>query len=524
MKKSLVMQFHSRLVVARPRHETTCNSGPGRFAGVQWVAVPARFPDRRDQIGSALPKLGSEAASGSAVARRTDWKAVWAVECSRPMFALAIAFALLPGLTRVAAGDFQGATHLMPFEEDTIAYSKAKADSAVERLQRRLDAGQTTLPYDANRGYLPALLRELGIPVSSQMLVFSKTSLQRERISPRNPRSLFFNDEAYVGYIPGAHLLEISVADPKLGGVFYTLEQKQVLSPKFTRNDQCLECHASAKTMGVPGHLVRSFETDETGVIDFSTGASLVNHRTPLSDRWGGWYVTGTHGSQLHRGNLVGREAFAKQITEPNHLGNLTNLSRFFDPSPYPQGGSDIVALMIFEHQAHMHNFLARLTCEATISQAQYGHLNYLKAKVDSFLKYLLFTEEAPLSAPIQGSNEFAAEFARRGPKDQHGRSLRDLDLQTRLFKHPCSYLIYSDAFKQMPSNLKAQILKRLHEVLSGREAAPEFGSMPRQSKQAIFEILADTTKDLPEFEAFRGSPAGASNSKPKATVNEASR
>lgn len=192
---------------------------------------------------------------------------------------------------KLIGDDFQGATHLMPFEEDTIGYSKIKADSAIEKLQARIDSGASSFRFDTKLGYLPSLLKELGITPSSQMLIFAKTSLQRERISPQNPRSLFFNDEAYIGYIPGAPVLEIAVADPKLGGVFYTLEQKEVAKPKFARNDQCLECHASAKSMGVPGHLVRSFETDETGVIDLASGTSLVNHRTPLSDRWRCWPI-----------------------------------------------------------------------------------------------------------------------------------------------------------------------------------------------------------------------------------------
>ena len=135
---------------------------------------------------------------------------------------------------------------------------------------------------------------------SSQVLVFSKTSFQRERISPQSPRAVFFNDEVYVGYVVGSPLLELATVDPKLGWVFYTLEQAEVEKPKFVRTDQCLECHASAKTMGVPGHLVRSFATDDDGVVDLATGTSLVNHRTPLEERWGGWYVTGTHGNQLH--------------------------------------------------------------------------------------------------------------------------------------------------------------------------------------------------------------------------------
>ena len=164
-----------------------------------------------------------------------------------------------------AQSDFQGSTHMVSFEEDTIDYNRAEAHDPVAQLQQRLAKGELKLAYDERLGYLPAVLAALKVNTSSQLLVFSKTSLQRERISPQTPRSLFFNDDVYVGFIPGAPLLEFSTADAKLGGVFYTLEQNETAPPRFVRNNQCLECHASSKTMGVPGHLVRSFATDSLG-------------------------------------------------------------------------------------------------------------------------------------------------------------------------------------------------------------------------------------------------------------------
>ena len=203
----------------------------------------------------------------------------------------------------------------MPLDEDAIGYTKSEPDSAISRLQKKLDSGSATLQWDEKFGYLKDVLKMLEVPESSQMLVFSKTSLQRERISPENARAIYFNDDVYVGWIPGAPLMEISVADPKMGGVFYTIEQQKLERPVFKRTDQCLECHASTKSMGVPGHLVRSFATDEDGVVDLITGTSQVNHRTPFEERWGGWYVTGTHGDQIHRGNLIGKKAFERQKT-----------------------------------------------------------------------------------------------------------------------------------------------------------------------------------------------------------------
>jgi len=399
-----------------------------------------------------------------------------------------------------AQGDFQGATHMMPFDEDAIQYSKSPDSGPVARLQQKIEQGTIHLDYDKKFGYLPALLAALEIPPSSQMLVFSKTSFQRERINPKSPRAVFFNDDVYIGYVVGSSLLEVSAVDPKLGGIFYTLEQKPAEKPRFVRTDQCLECHASAKTMGVPGHVVRSFTTDENGVVDLNSGTSLVNHRTPFSERWGGWYVTGKHSNQVHRGNLFGEMALAQEKKEPNHRGNIEDLAPFINVSQYPAASSDIVALMVLEHQTHLHNFITRLNYEATVALQQYGHIRYLKNILDAFVKYMVFAEEAELIAPVQGSQEFSRAFTQLGPRDSKGRSLRDFDLRTRLFKHPCSYLIYSDAFNQLPAVVREEIYRRMFDVLTGKDDRTVFDSLSRASRRAAREILAETKADLPAY------------------------
>lgn len=398
------------------------------------------------------------------------------------------------------ASDFQGATHLIPLDEDVIGYSKAEPDSAISRFQKKLDAGSASLEWNDKFGYLPALLSAFDIPVSSQMLVFSKTSLQRERINPKNPRAIYFNDDVYIGWIPGAPLIEISVADARMGGVFYTIEQKKLERPAFQRIDQCLECHASTKSMGVPGHLVRSFATDEDGVVDLVSGTSQVNHRTPFEERWGGWFVTGTHGEQTHRGNLVGKAAFEKHVEDPNFAGNLKELSKFINADKYSSPGSDIVALMVLEHQTHMHNYLARLNYEATIALKTYGHVNYLRSIVDGFVRYLLFVEEAPLTAKVTGASTFQADFEKLGRKDSKGRSLREFDLSERMFKYPCSYLIYSEAFDSLPSPVKEKVYARLFDVLTGKESSEAYEALSSDSRRAILEILAETKSDLPDY------------------------
>ena len=406
---------------------------------------------------------------------------------------------LFPQPTR-ADGDFQGSTHMLPFDEETQNYSKAQPDDAIARLQKLIENKQAALRFSEEHGYLDSVIARLKIPKSSQVLVFSKTSFQRDLISPGTPRALYFNDDVYIGFIPGSPLLEISTADPKLGGVFYTLDQKIEARPKFVRQDQCLDCHASARSMGVPGHLLRSLKTDASGVAELSSGISEVNHRTPIEDRWGGWYVTGKHGDQIHRGNLIGAAAFEKQEKKPNYLGNLSDLNQFFDVSRYPQKSSDIVALMVLEHQTHMHNFLARLRYESEQKLAAYGHINYVTNIANSFLKYMLFTEEAPLTSAFAGDSTFAKDFAKRGPFDSKGRSLRQFDLQTRVFKYPCSYLIYSKAFDALPLQMKDYVYQRLYDILTGKDTSEEFAEITRKTGREILEILVETKKDLPSY------------------------
>jgi hypothetical protein len=414
------------------------------------------------------------------------------------LLACAVMLAFCPASSR--AEDFQGSTHSLPYEEEPIAYSKQTPEDPIAQLQGRIDRGEVKLPWDDSFGYLPAILDTLGIAKASQMLVFSKTSLQRRLITPQNPRALYYNDDVYIGFIPGSSLMEIAAVDPKLGSVFYTLEQEKVRKPKFIRDADCLRCHGSSRSLGVPGPVLRSIATDESGELDGANEAEQVTHFTPLSERWGGWYVTGQHGAQTHRGNLVGEEAFTRHTAEPNALGNLSDLSRFFDRSKYVAPGSDITALMVLEHQAHMHNYLTRLHYETRIMTETYGHIRYLKNQVNEFLRYLLFTEETPLTAPIAGDADFAKHFAAQGPRDSKGRSLRDLDLQTRMFKYPCSYLIYSPAFDALPEMMRGHLLQRLHDILTGKDTDPQFAKVRAEDRQAVLEILRETKSNLPAY------------------------
>ncbi len=366
-------------------------------------------------------------------------------------------------------------------------------------LARRLAEGQTQLSYDDRLGYLPALLRELELEPSSQILVFSKTSARKYEVSPKVPRALYFNDQLSVAYFPGTDI-EIAATDPALGVAYYRLEHVKKDRPQLVRDDRCLECHISSRTFGVPGWLVRSFLTREDGDFDPLGGKPMVTHRTPLAERWGGYYVTGQHGSMVHLGNLFGTEAIARHSREPAANGNIMDLSPYFDVRQYLGPGSDIAALMVLDHQVCMLNLLVRLRFETEAALRDGQSIRAVEPTAEAVLRYLLFVEEAPLSAPIKGSGNFTARFSQQGPTDPRGRSLHQLDLQTRLLKHPCSFMIYSDAFERLPEPARRHLYRRLWDVLNGDDVAPEYRRIPAETRQAIREILTATKRDLPVY------------------------
>ena len=400
----------------------------------------------------------------------------------------------------VLAEDFQGSSHPMPFDEAIIGYSAQTPNDRIAKLQAQIASGEVMLRWDEEFGWLPALLDALKIPKSSQMLVFSQTSLQRRAITPRNPRAIFYNEDVYVGYIPHAPMMEVSAVDPKLGGVFYSLDQVPGEKPSFVRNSECIQCHVSGRTLGVPGHFVRSLQTDGGGEIKAGTDSGDITHCAPLAERWGGWYVTGQHGAQSHLGNLVGSSAFERNAGEPGFRGNLADLKQVIDTGKYLTPHSDIVALMVLEHQAHMHNYITRLNYETRIMMETYGHIRYLKNQENAFLRYLLFIEEIPLTAPVSGDPQYVADFTAPALRDSKGRSLRDLDLGTRMFKHPCSFLIYSEAFDEIPAVMREHLLQRLHDILTGQDADPQFAKLAAGDRQAILEILRETKLNLPGY------------------------
>ena len=421
----------------------------------------------------------------------------------RALFLAALVALAVPAVRSHAQG-------LFDFEREPIDYHRKPAVNVVSRLQERINAGKVGLKFSRPRGYLDSLLEQLKIPASTQALVFSKSSAQLRQISPSRPRALYFNDKAYVGWVQGGAVLEIIATDPELGSVFYTLKQEEAGKPLLVRDKgQCLQCHARPRTRDVPGPVVRSLYTGSDGQPIFNYGYYVSDHTSPFAERWGGYYVTGTHGRMFHMGNILADRSLPPEKIDYEAGANITDLSSLVDTAPYLSRHSDIAALMVLEHQSQLQNLATRARYEETRGryydkalelngdfQSDLSKRLVIRAG-DELLRYMLFTGEHKLSSPVKGTSGFTAEFSRRGPRDRKGRSLYQLDLRTRLFRYPLSYMIYTDSFRKLPPRVLAHVTRRLRKVLTEKSVDDEFSHIGLESRRAILEILKDTWPGL---------------------------
>jgi hypothetical protein len=390
----------------------------------------------------------------------------------------------------------------LPADHPAIQYATAHVTDPAARLSNEFERDAPIDGSHGLRGVLSAVLERLKIPADSQMLVFSKTSAQAARVSPEHPRAIYFNDDVAVAYVPGAPAMEIAAVDPAIGPIFYTLSVDSGGKPSVVRSVSCLRCHQGPNTAGVPGLYVGSVIPGPTGAPLHDMSAIITDHRTPFRDRWGGWYVTSKHGEQPDRANAV-----ASNPADPGELvresrANLTSLAGRFDRSAYLAPTSDIVALMTFEHQTQFTNLLARVAWQARMlgQPADAPAAAFaLNSDIDDLVAYMLFAGEAPLKEPVEGVSGFAKTFEQSGPRDRRGRSLREFDLKTRLFRYPLSYMVYSAGFDALPGSVKERIYRRLHEFLIGADKTAASAHLSAGDRTAIREILRDTKKDLPD-------------------------
>jgi len=403
----------------------------------------------------------------------------------KPAILLALAGAVLTGAVGTAIAQRTGVFD-QSINHPAIRYNTSDANTVVDALNRKLSDKSAALVFDERSGYLKSVLELLQIPVESQVLVYTQTSLQAQHITMANPRAIYFNDHVSVGFIRGSGMLEIVAQDPVLGSVFYVVQQQPMALPTIGRESQCLRCHLSWDTLGVPGQTILSTfpRKDEN---DYANGFT-VDHFRPIEDRWGGWYVTGKRVPAKHAGNLP---LFAPKRVETPPPARVS-LEGQFDLSGYPTPYSDIVALMVMEHQAHFFNLVTRATWESRVGGPA-SELRVAEA-ADALVDYLLFVDEAPITGgPIVGSSGFAEKFMAAGRRDAKGRSLRDLDLNTRLQKYPLSYMIYSPPFMAMPAAVKDLVMGKIKRVLAGDVADKKYSHLTPPLRAAIAEILEAT-------------------------------
>jgi len=412
--------------------------------------------------------------------------------------------ALLGTLTFLIVAVGLGDEGFVPDPDDpAIEYSSRPTTDAIAILNRELKAGKVRLRFDSNHGYLRSVLEALHVPIESQMAVFSKTSVQRERINPHNPRTLFFNDSVAIGWVRGG-FIEVAAQDPRQGVIFYTLAQIPVEAPQFTRNNDCLSCHNSNNAMGVPGMLVRSQFTAPDGTTMPWLGNYISDHRSPVEERWGGWYVTGKTGAMRHMGNSLVTDGTKPESIVTDQTLNLASLAGRFDTDAYLSPYSDIVALMVFEHQTHMMNLVTRIGWQARYlvrnGKAHDVQTSGLTASAQDLVDYMLFVDEAPLPNEIKGSSGFVEKFSAEGPSDSQGRSVRQFDLEHHLMRYPCSYMIYSDVFDALPPEARDAIYKRMWLILSGAMKDTKYARLSPADRQAALDILRETKKGLPDY------------------------
>ena len=385
-----------------------------------------------------------------------------------------------------------------------IGYYTQPAHDVVAALGGHVADGTARLPFDAQTGYLKPVLDALDVPVASQMLVMSKTGVQALYTSPSNPRAIYFNDAVTVGYIRGAPLLEIAVQDPQQGILFYTIEQKAQPAPVIERRPACLSCHQNYAPLHVPGLLARSVFMSPEGLALGQFGSYDADDRTPFRRRWGGWYVTGSDGAMKHIGNAFITETVKREAIVSDDALHRVEPRALFDGAGYLSTQSDIVALMVFQHQSHMSNLITRLGWETRMASTEKtGERRetadkHFSETVHELVDYLLFVDEEPLPAPIKGASGFAERFAGMGPADHQGRSLRQLDLNRRLMRYPCSYMVYSAAFSALPADARTAVYVRMWDILSGRDTTPKYARLTEADRRAVVDILHETIHDLP--------------------------
>ena len=420
---------------------------------------------------------------------------------------------LLSILGALAATPLALAQFYNDYDLEPHGYFSKDAKDPTTLLMKRVQRGEVIINEKPGKPLVERFLKELQLHKDTQVLVFSKTSLQRRAVSHSNPRAIYFNESVYLGWMPNGRI-EIASFDPELGPIFYF--QRQLgdgKSPLLARTRSCLGCHAGDATNFLPGSLGRSVYPDQSGRSLLSLDEyRRSGHHIPLTDRYGGWFVSGNHGSMRHMGNAIASREGGKVTIDREQFANLEKLDRFFKTDAYPAPGSEIAALLVFDHQVTMHHRLVEASYrarqslfdskldpkETDMSKLAKGRSReeFIEGR-DKVIDYMLFCEEVAIPK-VSCDPAFRRAFTSTRLPDRERRSLKDLRLDGRIFENRCSYMIYSPTFEHLPPMMKGAIYRRLHEILTSKDPIEGFQHLQQDEKRRILEILHDTKKDLP--------------------------
>jgi hypothetical protein len=409
------------------------------------------------------------------------------------IFAILIFFA---GLLSAQAGDAWEVLRNLELEAAPHNYYGRATKDRFARVQAEVEAGRLTLDRAGEKQFLANLLKALEIPESSQMLVFSTTSLQLSLISPSNPRALYFNEDTYLGFVPGGRVEIISI-DPELGGIFYILDIPKNDRPlAVERSRRCMNCHSGSESGYVPGLVIKSVVPGRRGGSLDAFRVDRTGHGISLEERFGGWYLTGKHGLTNHWANAIGRpgpgEIMEKDLIAPGDR---------FSFSKYLVGKSDILPQLVHEHQAGFVNrvlqagYAARALLHNNGGKLTGEMQETLKPHVREIVRYLLLADEARLPAGgIDGDSAFIEDFRKNRRSDHNGASLKDFDLRTRIFRHRCSYMIYSSMLDALPAAVKDSVFSTVIEALQG---GADGAHLPEAEKTVIRSVLRTTHREF---------------------------
>lgn len=400
--------------------------------------------------------------------------------------------------------------HAQVYEESPIRYSRRTPGDIAADWRRSLPMGEPEFDQSSPKAFLRSVLDELGISPESQLLVFSTTSFQNKKIDGARPRALYFNENHYVGFVQGGPL-ELVTTDSRMGLNFYTMtvpKPNDLRGPTLHRDPACITCHAGNSQSDFPGLMALSVFSTEEGSQVLQGTTHVVDDTLDVANRWGGWYVTGKTGGARHRGNayyVPTSDREADPAIDKDFGLTVNELSGLLDMKPYLAKTSDVVALLVFEHQIHAHNQLVEAFGRSRIAiyaddeymaggELQPKTLAVMDDEIEDLLDVMLFTEEADLSEhQVEGSTAFQTAFKENALTDKEGRSLKDFELDGRLFEHRLSYMIYSEAFGHLPDQFQERFFARLDEVLDGSPEEDRFTHLPVEERQAIRSILKAT-------------------------------